>query len=460
MKRTTKKLLIVAVTAALFAPMTAMATNGYFAHGYGIKNKAMAGGGAALPQDSMIAATNPAGMVFVGERLDVGAAIFSPNPRGYEATGTPTGACATATQCTFGLDEGKVTSGDDMFLVPHIASNWMLDANSSIGVTVYGNGGMNTNYDSSDASATFGFPLPAPPPGTSVTSAGTYGAGRTGVNLSQLFVAMTYARKFNDKSSWGVTPVFVYQRFEAKGLDLFGAFGMSNDASKLSNNGVDTSTGYGLKLGVQSEVAPGLSLAASYQSRMEMTEFDKYAGLFAEEGDFDVPPSATVGLAWSATPTMVVTADVQAIYYSQVKSIANPISHLTSPTGCGNGAGDTTQCLGGSDGAGFGWEDMTIFKLGFQMQQSADLTLRAGLSYGDQPIPESETLFNIIAPAVITTHITFGLTKKLSSDSEFNFAGMYAPNNSVKGDNPFDPAQEVEIEMSQWELEGSYSMNF
>ena len=455
MKRTTKKLLTVAFTAALFAPMAAMATNGYFAHGYGIKNKGLAGGGSALPQDAMIAATNPAGMVFVGERLDVGAAVFSPNPRGYEATGTPTGACAGATQdtCSFGLDEGKVTSGDDMFLVPHIAGNWMLDANGSIGVTVYGNGGMNTKYDSADASATYGGATGAPP-GVPVTTAGTYGAGGTGVNLSQLFIAMTYARKFNATSSFGVTPVFVYQRFEAKGLASFGGF--STDSTKLSNNGVDTSTGYGLKLGVQGEVAPGLNLAASYQSRMEMTEFDKYAGLFAEEGDFDIPPTATVGLAWAASPAMVVTADVQTIYYSQVDSIANPISNL--PDGCL--AGDSSQCLGGSNGAGFGWEDMTIFKLGFQMQQSADLTLRAGLSYGDQPIPESETLFNIIAPAVITTHITFGLTKKLSADSEFSFAGMYAPNNSVSGTNPFDPAQEIEIEMSQWELEGSYSMNF
>jgi long-chain fatty acid transport protein len=159
---------------------------------------------------------------------------------------------------------------------------------------------------------------------------------------------------------------------------------------------------------------------------------------------------------------MTVTADVQSIYYSKVKSVANPISRLTSPTGCGGGAGDTTQCLGGSDGAGFGWEDMTIFKLGFQWQQSSDLTLRVGYSHGDQPIPKEETMFNIIAPAVITTHYTFGLTQKLGSDSEFNFTGMYAPENSVKGANPLEAPgqQEIEIKMSQWELEGSYSMKF
>ena len=38
----------------------AHATNGYFAHGYSIKNKALAGAGVALPLDSLSASTNPA----------------------------------------------------------------------------------------------------------------------------------------------------------------------------------------------------------------------------------------------------------------------------------------------------------------------------------------------------------------------------------------------------------------
>lgn len=73
-----KKSLLVAAIGSLFVASAAHATNGYFAHGYGTKNKALAGGGAALPQDAMIAATNPAGMVWVGDRMDLGAAIFSP----------------------------------------------------------------------------------------------------------------------------------------------------------------------------------------------------------------------------------------------------------------------------------------------------------------------------------------------------------------------------------------------
>jgi hypothetical protein len=63
------------VLSLLFLPLTARATNGYWAHGYGTKSKAMAGAGAALPLDAMDAAQNPAKMVFLGNRLDFGVAL-------------------------------------------------------------------------------------------------------------------------------------------------------------------------------------------------------------------------------------------------------------------------------------------------------------------------------------------------------------------------------------------------
>lgn len=450
-----KRLIACAVTAALTIPMTAMATNGYFAHGYGTKNKGLAGGGVALPQDAMIAATNPAGMAFVGERMDLGLAIFSPSARSYSATGAPSGACANAQQCTFGTDLGEVESDNDFFLIPHFARNWAV-GDGFVGLTVYGNGGMNTEYK--NGSATFGFWGGGPAPGTSVTQSGTYGAGTAGVNLEQLFFNTTYSKKFSDKGSWGASLIAAYQTFEAKGLTNFGPH--SNDSTSLTNNGKDTSTGFGFKFGVQSEVTSGVTLAASYQTEVDMSKFDKYSGLFAEEGDFDIPATLTLGLAWKTSPKSTLTLDMQQIYYSDIKAISNSVSGLTSPTGCGGGAGDTTKCLGGSDGAGFGWDDMTIIKLGYQWEGSNDMTWRVGISQGDQPIPSGEVFFNILAPAVMETHLTGGFTMKTGADSEFNFAAMYAPESSVSGPTGFDPAQTVELKMTQLEVEASWGWKF
>ncbi len=45
----------------------------------------------------------------------------------------------------------------------------------------------------------------------------------------------------------------------------------------------------------------------------------------------------------------------------------------------------------------------------------------------------AEVLFNILAPAVIQDHVTFGLTKEVGTNQEFNFSAGYAVNNSVEG---------------------------
>ena len=82
--------LTLALAMALAFP--AAATNGYFAHGYGTRSKAMAGTGVAQSLDTLAPATNPAGLAGVGEQVDVGAGRFSPD-RGYEVSGAATGAC-------------------------------------------------------------------------------------------------------------------------------------------------------------------------------------------------------------------------------------------------------------------------------------------------------------------------------------------------------------------------------
>ena len=267
----------------------------------------------------------------------------------------------------------------------------------------------------------------------------------------QLFIAPTFAQNIG-AISWGISPILAVQKFEAKGIATFGAY--SSDPANMSRNGTSTSTGGGLKIGIMGDVYPRITLGASYQSKLSMSEFDEYKGLFAEQGGFDIPSTWTVGLNWKANDFHRVVFDVQRINYSEVDSIANPISNLFAGPAATNG-------FGASNGPGFGWEDMTIAKLGweFSVASLADWTWRLGLSHGDQPIPESEVTLNILAPAVIEDHFTFGFSKA-SGNRELSFAGMYALSNSVKGTHTFDTAQTVEIEMDQFEFELSYSIKF
>ncbi len=410
-------------TAGLFALLYimfiggALATNGMLPHGLGTKSKGLAGAGVALPQDAMIVAINPAGGVWVGQRYDVGFSLFSPL-REFTEFGAAGGFVAP----------GTYESDSNIFLIPHGAWNWRLDNDRAFSLAVYAAGGMNTDY-----------------PSNSFWN-GTTVAGSTGIDLKQLFITPTYSMKTNDKTSFGVSAVVAIQAFEAKGLSAFS--GNSVDGTRLSDNGVDLSYGLGLKLGFQTSLSPELTLAGSYSTKIDMSEFDDYAGLFSNRGDLDIPATAIIGVAWKLSDASVLAFDIQYIAYSNVDAIGRSITLL--------GGGESR--FGGTNGPGFGWDDMTIYKLGYQWKGSSDMTWRVGASYGENPV--SETTLNILAPAVIETHLTFGFTKKTSKTSEFNFAFMYAPENTVRAVSAIGQPDDVELKMSQFDLEFSWSKQF
>ena len=416
---------------ALFLPITSEATNGYFAHGYGARSKALAGATTALPQDALAAATNPAGMAYVGNRIDAELELFDPF-REYSVSGAPTFAPGA-----FPLNPRTVESQSNIFPVPSFGWNHMIDNNQSIGLTAYGNGGMDTEYAN--------FASNTCPPGS---SGGTFCGGATGIDLAQLFITPSYANKFgNDKFSLGIAPIFAVQAFKGFGLSAFSPF--SSDPQHLSNQERDFSFGGGVRVGGLFELLPGLRLGLSYKSRVYTTPFSNYSGLFAGKGNFDIPESANGGLAWDINKSLTTTFDIEYIAYSTVNSVGN----LLLPN-------LQTAQLGNNKGAGFGWRDMTIYKFGTQWKQNEKWTWRAGISYGQQPIPSSQVLFNILAPGVQEWHLTTGFTHALTQKDDLNFAFMYSPNSSVRGPNPLSPGQTIDINMYQLSFQLGWSRRF
>lgn len=411
---------IVMLSAILILVSPGLSTNGYFSHGYGTHYKGLAGAGTALSLSAFAPAINPAGLTGLGKRVDVGIAYFNPS-REYSVSGNPSGFPGT-----FGLAPGTVESGSNAFYIPSIAGHLSLPGGHHLGLSIYGNGGMNTDYQ-----------------------AQTFGFSPTGVDLSQLFVSGTYAREIVPGHSLGLSGIFAWQRFKAEGLQAFGNF--SRDANKLTNNDYSTSTGFGARIGYLGKLLPVLSIGASYQTKMSMSEFKDYSGLFAEKGDFDIPASWNVGVAVQALKILKISADVQQVLYSGIKAINNPLLPNLQQAR-----------LGDDDGAGFGWKDMTIYKLGAQVTPLPTLTLRAGYSYGEQPIPDSEVLFNMLAPGVVEQHVTFGVSKTLIPLLDIHFAFMYAFSNSVQGANPLEAPgqQQIELTMKQIEAEVGVSFSF
>ena len=69
-----------------------------------------------------------------------------------------------------------------------------------------------------------------------------------------------------------------------------------------------------------------MTLGATYQSKTKMSKFSKYAGLFADQGNFDIPANYGVGIAVKAAPETTVAFDVEQIQYADVPSVGNTFS--------------------------------------------------------------------------------------------------------------------------------------
>ena len=384
-----RALALAGLAAAAFAASPASATDGYFLSGVGAKAKGMGGAAIAFPQDGMAAANNPASIAGMESRVDVAVEVFVPD-RGASISGNGAG-----------LNGDYSGNGSNPFILPELAYVRPFSDRLTFALTISGNGGMNTDYETNPF-ASFG------------------AQGAAGVDLKQVFVSPTLAYEFAPGHSLGVSPIGLVQAFRASGIQPFAA--ASADPANFTNKGTDVSFGLGLRVGYYGELGDHVAIGAFYQTKINAGEFDKYAGLFADQGGFDVPASYGAGVAVKPVPGLTLAADVKRIEYADVGSVGNPLAPLFSGVP-----------FGANGGPGFGWQDVTVVKLGADFAVNDALSLRAGYGHSDNPVPASETLLNILAPGVVTDHYTLGATVKASEKVELTAFAMHAPRQTVAG---------------------------
>ena len=382
---------------SLFLP-AAQATDGYFDYGFGATAKGGGGAGVAFAQDGLAPATNPAGDAFIHDQVNAGLTYFAPD-RGATIGGTSYSA-----------------NGTRAFYIPEAAWRQGLGEDVSVGIAAYGNGGLDTTYNKPLPGFAFG---PASPgPGTN-----------TGIDLEQFFIAPTATYTFFKDHAIGMSAVIVYQRFKASGLENFG----------ISDAGPDSSVGLGARFGYSGNITPWLSLGLTYQPRISTSRFTKYSTLFADHGDFDIPANFAGGVALRPFVGTTLALDVERIQYANIPAIGNQLTPATY------GAG-----LGSPNGPGFGWKDVTAIKIGLIQRVSDPLTLRVGYNYSSQPIPTDQTLFNVLAPAVVQHHFTAGGTWSFNKAIDVTAYATYVPKQTVTGSgSPLGPNFNADLYMSQ-----------
>ncbi len=372
------------------------ATQGTMPHGYGVKSEGMGGVVMALPQDSLVGASNPAGMASLDTRVDAGIAFLLAD-NGVDFA-----------------DENLDGSADtSLYIIPQLGLNYRLDDRSVVGLSVVGNG-VGTDYSN---------------------SANAGGLQDPGSAFQQMVATLSYAYQLNDKHQVGIGLLGIYQILEIDGTDSIGL-----------PDGRDTAFGAGLRLGWLGQLTPEISVGAAYTTRGYMQEMDKFAGLLAEQGDMDLPATWAVGIGYRKGP-WTLGLDVERIYWSDVAAFGNP------------GVTRASGAIGSDDGAGFGWNDQTVWRIGAAYDVNDRLTLRAGYNDANQLLDSRDTYLGILAPAANHKHVTLGATWKLANEGELSFAYARSFKDQVDGDG-LGPDGITDPYMGQHWLSFSYGVSF
>lgn len=434
-------------TALLVAGLTtsgaALATNGMNLEGYGPIATGM--GGASMAYDNGVAAVmnNPATLSLGGQgsRLDLAVGMLGPD-------------------VTSGVPAFSMTapSGGDAYYMPAVGYA-KTDGKLTYGVAMFAQGGMGTEYA-----------------GNTFMSNGTGLPTRSELGVGRLIAPLSY--QVSPELSIGGSLDFVWAMLDMQMVASADQVrGMTGGSTNISGSGANNAylnfsddsdftgkaKGYGWagKLGFTYKVSPTVTIGGTYQSETSLSDMETSStgtafGLYnnathimTDRGkltvvDFQWPETYGLGVAFQATPSLLIAADYKRLNWSDVM---NRFTMVYSSAMMGSVNMVMPQL----------WEDQDIFQLGVSYKATDALTLRAGINYAENPIPNATV--HPLFPATVDTHYTFGFGYAFDKSSEVNFSLTYVPENSVTGTTP-QMNQGVQIDHSQTSWQLMYSKKF
>ncbi|MFM0741167.1 outer membrane protein transport protein [Paraburkholderia xenovorans] len=267
----------VAITLFSWGATPSFAVDGAQLSSFGVIAGGMAGVSIALPQDSVSAANNPAGMGVVGSRFDFGLQGIEPQID-YE----------------YGSANNHLHSGG-VSVVPEGGFNLQINPRVTFGVSLFGVG-LAANYGSPALSI----------PGAQIAKS----------SLQAMAAAPTVTYKFNEQNIIGLSVVLAYERFSAEGIILPDE---SGGLTTLPSHGVSRAFGYGGRIGYLWKPVPNFTLGAMIATTIRMGRLSGYDNdiLAAGGGRIDVPPEYGIGVSYEPVPALKLAADWLHISWSK-----------------------------------------------------------------------------------------------------------------------------------------------
>ncbi|MDO8376652.1 MAG: outer membrane protein transport protein [Aquabacterium sp.] len=410
------------IAALCVAPLSVLATNGMNMEGYGPISTGMGGASQAFDHGTAAMAQNPATLALMapGSRFDGAIGLLGPRVSSTMA-GMPTAE-----------SDGKA------YAMPAFGYAKRVGA-LTYGFGIFAQGGMGTDYSEN-----------------SFLAGGSGQPVRSELGVGRVLLPVAY--QVTPDLAVGATLDFMWAGLDMRmampgsqlGSLVTGASGSLAgmlaplgsapwariDFSNSSDfTGAAKSTGWAGKLGAVYKLTPAFSMGASYQFESSLGDMKTGAtgaslsatGGFLDQGritvvDFQWPATTAVGLAWQATPALLLAADVKRLDWASVMKDFR-LRYDSAGTSMPGVSGSVSFALPQN------WKAQTVTSLGVAYVVNSALTLRGGINLADNPIPDATV--NPLFPATEKTHYTAGIGYRFSPASEFNGSLTVAPNSSV-----------------------------
>ena len=232
--------------------------------------------------------------------------------------------------------------------------------------------------------------------------------------------------------------LFTYESFSATGL---------GSTERSSGLGSEDSAGSALVMGWTGAIAPRVEGFASLQTVTRMDEFRSYRGLFTQAGRFDQPARVRAGLNYAVMPTGKLAFSVERVDYSAVQPFA---SRLLPDR--------FVSLLGDSASPTFAWQDLTVYRVGFDQRIGDRSLFSVVVSSSLQPNPTDARLRRALAPGSTDYTLSMGFERAFSDAARIRLGASYMPFSYFFGPSLLSAAQDYTG--ARVEAEALFEVNF
>jgi long-chain fatty acid transport protein len=400
---------LLAVFVAMVVASAARGQYGPVLAGTGAVNRSFGGVAVAAPLSSAGAMLwNPATLPGLKQsELEIGAELLFANtrlgsrvPAGALGAGTPPVPLA-----------GAENSDRGVFALPTVGLAYHPEGSPfSFGLGIFAQAGFGLDYPGSTTD-----PLLTPPPPNGI------GVGPIHSDYQVLQITPAVAYQLTDRLSVAagpildlatllIDPAFFAAPDDANG-DGFATFPTGSHTQTTWGGGFIVGTYYradtwGLGASIKS---PQWFDTFRFNSRDELGRpRDLRFGL-------DLPMILSVGASYTGWERWVLAADLRYLDFANA-----------------NGFGDKGFTPEGAVG-GAGWRNIFALALGAQYQMTDALSLRAGYTWNENPIPNSQTSFNLAVPTIIQNTLYAGASWQVTEDFALSLAYIHGFENSIQG---------------------------